>query len=91
MFYRLGLKLRQFVSRATDLGIDFRKLVCDDNNSGFELAYTNEVTIDGKRSPRGRWLANELERSGSWLAGLSWARSGLGCYARATWVDLVRS
>ena len=49
MFYRLGLKLQQFVSGAMDLGIDFQKLVCDDDDSGFELACRNEAVVDGKR------------------------------------------
>ena len=48
-FYRLGIKLRQFVFGATDLRIDFRKLVYDVYNRGFKLACTNKVAINGKR------------------------------------------
>ena len=51
----------------------------DDDDSGFELAYANEVTVDGKRSPRGRELAYELKQGGSALTGLGWVM--------LTWAD----
>ena len=50
-----------------DLEIDFRKLVCDDNDNGFELAYANKVTIDGKRSPRGNGFMYESKQSEAWV------------------------
>ena len=52
--------------------------MCDNKDSGFELAYANEVTVDGKRSPRGKGFVYELKRSGFRLIGRSWAESGLG-------------
>ena len=61
--------------------------MCDDDDNDFELAYTNEVTIDGKRSPQGKWLAYELKRSGPEL-GRIWlglAGSSLG-WCASTWV-----
>ena len=72
---------------ATNLGFDFRKLMCHNDDSSFELAYANEVTIDGKRSPQGRRLAYELNRSGLGLTGLSWVGSSLVC-AGLGWVTL---
>ena len=45
----IRLKTSQFVLGTIDLRIDFRKLVCDDDNNGFELASTNEVAVDRKR------------------------------------------
>ena len=84
MFYQLDLKLQQFVSGATDLEIDFRKLVNDDNDSSYKLMCMNEVTVDGKRSPRGRELAYKLERERFGLIGLGWVRPhrpGLACAA----------
>ena len=47
-FYRLCLKFRQFVSGATDLEIDFRKLVYDIYDNGFKLACTNEIAVNEK-------------------------------------------
>ena len=40
-------KLRQFVSRATDFGNDFRKLVCNVGDNGFKFACTDKVSIYG--------------------------------------------
>ena len=68
---------------ATDLGIDFRKLVNRDNDNGFELACTNEIIVDGKRSSRGKGFAYELKQSGPGLTGWSWAESDLGWYVPA--------
>ena len=67
------------------LGIDFRKFVCDNNDSGYKSTCVNEVTIDGKRSPRGRELAHELEREGFGLTGLGWVEYGLGWSRRPGW------
>ena len=49
----------------------------DDDDSSFELAYVNEVTVDEKRSPQGRGLMYELNRSGLGLghADLGWVAS----------------
>ena len=60
-FYQLGLKLWQFVSRATDLGIDFRKLVYEDNDSGYKSVCTNEKTVDDKGSLRGKEFVYVIE------------------------------
>ena len=86
-FYRLDLKLWQFVLRAIYLEIDFRKLVCDGNDSSYKSTCTNEITVDGKRSPRGRELAYKLERGASKLTGLGWCTRP-GC-AFTGWAILV--
>ena len=78
VFYQLGLKLWQFVSEATDLWIDFQKLECEYNSSGYKSTCTNKETIDGKRLSRGRELVQELDRGGSRLTSLGWVGSGLG-------------
>ena len=76
MFYQLDLKLRQFVLGATDLKIDFQKLVYNNDDCSFELAYANEVTVDGKRSPQGKGFVYELKQNGLGLTSRSWAGSG---------------
>ena len=52
--------------------------MCDDEDSGFELAYVNKVIIDEKRSPQGKGFTYELKRNRSGLSGRSQAGSGLG-------------
>ena len=56
----------------------------DDNDSGFELTYANMVTVNGKRSPRGKGLEYKLQRGESGLTGMGWVSSAwagarLGC------------
>ena len=70
------------------LGIDFRKFMSDDNDSGYKSTYANERTVDEKGSPRGKELAHELEREGIGLKGLGWAKSGLGRRS-LTWLGCV--
>ena len=41
--------------------------MCDDDDSGFELAYANEITVDKKRLPREKGFAYKLKRNGSGL------------------------
>ena len=67
------------VTGATDLEIDFRKLVCEDNDSGYKSMCVNEKIVDEKRSLRRRELAHELNREGSGLTGLAGARGLLLC------------
>ena len=75
MFYQLGLNLWQFILGATDFRIDFRKLVCEDNNSGYESTCANEGIVDEKRLPRKRKLVHELKRKGTELLDLGWRPS----------------
>ena len=77
-FYQLGLNLLQSVLRATDLEINFRKLVCEDNGSGYKSTCANKETVDETRSSQERELAYELTTKGFGLSGLDWAGSGLG-------------
>ena len=72
VLYQLGLKVWQFVSRATDLRIDFRKLKCEEIDSSYTSTCTHEETDDEKRSPRERKLVYELGRGRSGLLGLGW-------------------
>ena len=78
-FYQLGLNLWQFVTRATDLGIDFRKFVRDDNDSDYKSTCANEETVDETGLPRTRELAYELSarrvRAGG--SGLGWIWPGM--------------
>ena len=72
--------------RATDLGINFRKLVRDDNGSSFKSTCVNEETVDEMGSPRERELAYKLstrgsglsDRTGPNLAWAGWIWPGLG-------------
>ena len=57
---------------ATDLGIDFRKLECEEINSSYTSTCTRDEIDDEKRSPRERKLAYELGRRSSGLSGLGW-------------------
>ena len=52
-----------------DLGIDFRKLVRDDNNSGYKSTCANEEIVDGTGSLRTGQLAHELSTKGFWVGG----------------------
>ena len=65
--------------RATDLGIDFRKFVCNENDSGYKSTCANEETVDKTGLPRTRELAYELSarrvRAGG--PGLGWIWPGL--------------
>ena len=56
-----------------DLGINFRKLVRDDNDSDYKSTYANEETVDETGLPRTKELAYEL--SAEWVRA-NW--SGLG-------------
>ena len=88
VFYQLSQKVWQFATRATNLGIDFRKLECEELNSGYTSTCTRDETDNEKRLPREEKLAYELNRRSSapsglgriWpgptLAGLAWPRLG---------------
>ena len=78
MFYQLGLNLWQSILRATELEINFWKLVCEDYGSGYKSTCANEEIVEEKGSPRRRKLVYELEREGIGLFDLGWAESGLG-------------
>ena len=64
--------------RATDLGINFRKLVRDSNGSGYKSTWANKKTVDETGLPREMELAYELTTKEFRLSDLDWARSGLG-------------
>ena len=53
-----------------DLGIDFRKLECEDNDNGYKSTCANEKTIDEKRLSQGGKLGYELKCGGSGLTSL---------------------
>ena len=82
VFYQLGLKIWQFVTRATDLEIDFRKLECEEVNSGYISTCTREENDDEKRLPCEEKLAYELGRGRSRLPGLGWAGPNLAWTGR---------
>ena len=56
-----------------NLGIDFRKLMCEDNGSGYKSTCANEENVDETGSPRRRELAYELTLRGFGLSGLDLA------------------
>ena len=85
VFYQLGLKVWQFVTRATDLGIDFRKLECEEVDNGYTSTCTCEENDDEKRLLHEEKLAYELKRKAFGLAGLGWVGAGWpGCCAWGT-------
>ena len=56
--------------RATNLGIDFRKLKCEDIDSGYTTTCTRDENDNEKRLLREEELAYELSRRRSGLSGL---------------------
>ena len=75
-FYQL--KRINNVSRATDLGINFRKLVCDDNDRSYKSTCANEKTVDETGSTRIKELAYELSTKEVRAVGPGLGRIGLG-------------
>ena len=59
-------KLRQFVLGATDLEIDFQKLVCNVGDNGFKLACTNEVAINKKKVMMTKGVRVKIELELTW-------------------------
>ena len=55
--------------RATDLKTNFRKLVRDDNGSGYKSTYANEKIVDETELPRTREHAYELSAKWVWVGG----------------------
>ena len=73
------------------LGINFRKLVRDDNDSDYKSTCANEETIDETRLPRTRELAYELSAKWAWAVGPGLGRiwPGLRLVCRACLVRAV--
>ena len=72
--------------RATDLGINFRKLVCDDNGSSYKSTCANEETVDKTGFPQIRELAYELSTKWVWALGLGWPDLTWTGVLRPAWV-----
>ena len=64
--------------RATDLGINFRKLVRNDNGSGYKSTCVNEETVDETGFSLETEIAYKQTTKEFGLSGLDWAGSGLG-------------